>query len=1523
MRVSRPLLALIALVSIVLVVAIFAFSRRALAARSPEDNEAPVANNDTFITHGGGYIGPLLSNDVDPEGDHMNAVVVTFPTHGELSGVDGNIFFYRLNDINFTGTDTFTYAACDFPNHCSSPATVTLNLVNHAPQPQPDEYTVRGGTIIGPFFLNDKDPDDLSWNDPMVVVGAHHGTVYGLPVPPYASDIKEYIPDDNTYTGTDYFVYRICDPLGSCADTIVTLWVTGDGEDNGKVSCNLGRGEPVNVSNGNMYLQQTDYAVPGLGYSLDLTRTYNSASPRSGMFGRGWSTAYDESIVAYDSHLVRFNQADGRAIYFGSAVGSTDALAPLTGDFHGELAQNAGAFRLTLKDGSSRQFDSAGKLLSLTDRNNNTSTLSYDSNGFLASVADPFGRVLSFTNDATGRVLNIADTLGTVATYGYDSAGQLLSVTYADNSAFQFSYNGSHRLLTVTDALGNILEAHTYDSFGRAITSEKHGGVERYDFNYVSNTETEVTDALGHVTKYTFDTSKGRNVVTKVEGLCGCGSGSQSQSWTYDNQLNVISHTNALGQMATYTYDAVGNELSATGVLGSSSFTYNQFGEVLTATDALGGVTTYSYDAAGNLLSITDALNHPTTLTYNPRGQLLTMTNARGKVTTLGYDAGGNISEVTDALGNVTSFAHDARGRLTTATDPRNQSANYGYDALGRLNQITRADNSVISCTYDLTGRRTTITDALGNVTSFAYDPAYRLISETDALSNSVTYSYDLMSNLIAATDQLGHTTNVSYDQFYRPTTITYPPAIAGATRLQETAEYNVVGNITRRTDTAGRVTQLEYDNANRVIKVTDPASQVTQYEYDARSNVTAVVDALNQRYVFDYDALNQLIAVNRNGLQLTYRYDKVGNPTRRTDYNNQRTRYAYDALNRLKKITYPDATLATYTYNKRSQLTSATNINGTVDFAYDKVGRLTNTTDVWGQEITYKYDDNDRRTQMHLGSTKIATYTYDALNRLTKIAEGANKNTSYTYDASGKVLTRTLPNGVVAAYSYDGLDRLTRLKDAKGANVIGDNNYSYNNAGEIIQNLDQGGSHAYSYDLLDRLIGANHPATGNESYTYDAVGNRNSSHRSATYSYQPFNRLVANTAANYLHDNNGNMTAKTESTGTTQFAWDFENRLTQVVTPTLGSVSYKYDALGRRIQRAPSNGPATNFSYDNDDVVRDTNSDGTTIDYLNGPGVDSKIWQKSGTTQYYFSQDHLGSTTALTNTNGALVERETYDAYGNTAGSSRTRYGFTGRERDPLTGLMHYRARSYDPQLGRFMSEDPIGLAGGINQFAYVGNDPQNRKDPSGLHEIDVHYYLTYYLALHAGCSDAEARAIANGDQNTDDNPATTPNPGWGPKWYDPTGYLIWTEPDYRQLQVNADNHALHPGSHQPYLDRLWAGASEHGGDLTKFGTYLHYFQDIFSHAGFENPMYGHGFALHYPDKTDSDVDKAMRMAQGTFLKIREFGNQIKCCQQEQSGPDWALVREFLQASGGPFYREISPAEAESKRLLLGVGPR
>ncbi|HMS42014.1 MAG TPA: hypothetical protein PKE69_17410, partial [Pyrinomonadaceae bacterium] len=239
---------------------------------------------------------------------------------------------------------------------------------------------------------------------------------------------------------------------------------------------------------------------------------------------------------------------------------------------YGEIVKNAdNTYTLKFKDGRIHQFSSTGKLLWQKDRNGNQTTLGYNGNGHLTSVTDSFGRVLTLTPNTNGTIASINDSISTIATYEYyPSTTQLKTVTYNDGSKYKFEYmtiGGKIYLTTVKDALDNILETHAYDSNGRATTSEKHGGVEKYTLDYSNWTSatphTVVTDANGKVTKYFFDKSKGRNLITKTEGSCGCGgSGSETTKYEYDWSLNLTKKTDALGRISEMTYDTNGNLLT-------------------------------------------------------------------------------------------------------------------------------------------------------------------------------------------------------------------------------------------------------------------------------------------------------------------------------------------------------------------------------------------------------------------------------------------------------------------------------------------------------------------------------------------------------------------------------------------------------------------------------------------------------------------------------------------------------------------------------------------------------------------------------------------------------------------------------------------------------------------------------------------------------------------------------------------------------------------------------------------------
>ncbi len=1290
-------------------------------------NQAPNGGGDFYNVHGNTVIGPFLVNDSDPDGDQVTCgdpqqeCTLTFPQHGSLFGLQQPDTKSYRPTFGYTGPDSFTYNACDDLGMCT-PTTVTISVNNNAPTLGADQYVIPvsvpgASTTIGPFLINDSDPDGDSLGQPVTVNGPHHGSLFGLAQP----DKKAYRPNSG-FTGTDNFTYEVCDNLGKCSTTTVTLYVIGNDESLGVTEeCQISVGEPINVTNGNMYLSQSDYHLPSVGYGIHASRTYNSGSQLIGLFGRGWSTAYDTSIVALDSNMLRLNRDDGRAIYFGRPSGTSGAFTPVIGDFHAQLSQGGGGYTLVLKDGSVQQFNSSGKLLSLADRNGNTTSLTYGGNGFLSSVTDPVGRVLTINTNASGLVTSISDTMGTVATYTYGGSSQLVSVTYADNSAFTFSYDGSFRLTAVTDALGNIVEAHTYDGQGRALTSEKHGGVERYTLTYVSSTRTDVTDALGRITKYTYDTSKGRNVVTQVEGLCSCG-GSQIQSWIYDSQLNVTSKTDALNHVTSYTYDADGNRLTQTDATGTVTYTYDGLGQVLTRTNQMNGVTTNTFDAGGNLSTTSDALNQTSTFTYNARGQILTATDARGKVTSFTYDTVGNLIRRTDANSIITFFFYDARGRLTKVRDGLSRSTLVAYDLAGRVNKITHPDLSFVSFTYDLAGRRMVVTDERGNPTNYAYDSAYRLISVTDAANHITGYGYDLMSNRTSMTDALSRVTDYEYDDFNRLKKVTYPPAETGAARLFDTLVYDAAGNVTSRTDTAGRLTSYAYDNLNRMASMTDAANKTSTFQYDVLSRVTSLTDASNQQYQFVYDAVGRQTQITRGGSSMSYAYDEVGNRTQRTDYNGVVTNYSYDNLNRLTTLTYPSRTV-TYAYDPLDNVTRATNENGSVYISYDNRYRVSSLSDPFYYGISYNYDTAGNRTKLKVNGATYATYTYDAVNRLTNLADSASLNFTYNYDAEDRLTSRSAPNGVVSGYAYDGLDRLTSLMHTAGATILSGNLYTHNNAHNISGWTTASEQKAYTYDAVDRLTNVTNFEAPAENYSYDGVGNRTASHLSASYGYQPFNKLTSTASATYTYDNNGNLISKTDASGTTTFTFNEENQLTQVALPSGLTVNYKYDGLGRRIQRTTSSGANERYVYDGADALIDLNADwSVATTYLNGLGIDNHLRQTSATTGVsYFHANHLGSTAALTDQSGAVVEQLSYDSFGNNGGSTRTRFTYTGRERDSDTGMLYYRARFYDPQLGRFISEDPIGLADGINSYAYAKNSPPNGTDPLGLYVIMI----------------------------------------------------------------------------------------------------------------------------------------------------------------------------------------------------------
>ncbi len=292
-------------------------------------------------------------------------------------------------------------------------------------------------------------------------------------------------------------------------------------------------------------------------------------------------------------------------------------------------------------------------------------------------------------------------------------------------------------------------------------------------------------------------------------------------------------------------------------------------------------------------------------------------------------------------------------------------------------------------------------------------------------------------------------------------------------------------------------------------------------------------------------------------------------------------------------------------------------------------------------------------------------------------------------------------------------MSRLTRLKHSDPFSSLFDEQYSYNTANQISQIAGLSSTKNFTYDNIDRLTGMT-DGTNTESYAYDSVGNRTSSHRSATYTTGIFNRLTATTSNGYTYNANGDTIGRTGGLIWT-YGWDREDRMTSASTG-FASSTVQYDALGRRVKGTQGIN-VIKYTYDGMDVVLDDNN-GTLTKYQNGPGIDNKLKQTTSGTSKYFLQNYLGSTVALTSSSGVVTDTNGYDSFGNATNSTfPSRYQYTGREYDATTGLQYSRARWYDANIGRFISEDPIGFGGGdVNLYGYVGNNPINSADPTGL---------------------------------------------------------------------------------------------------------------------------------------------------------------------------------------------------------------
>ncbi|MHB8954814.1 MAG: RHS repeat-associated core domain-containing protein [Pirellulaceae bacterium] len=694
--------------------------------------------------------------------------------------------------------------------------------------------------------------------------------------------------------------------------------------------------------------------------------------------------------------------------------------------------------------------------------------------------------------------------------------------------------------------------------------------------------------------------------------------------------------------------------------------------------------------------------------------QLTSLTHSNGSVVTLEYNAQGRISQITDPVGRVAAYVYDASGqhlqRVTTTegtteytytsdtSGPRAHALTsigfpagthffFDYDSQGRLARQQR-DGGVEPLTFVYSVASYRMKDALDNVTIVSYDDLGLIKDTWDGLSRRTVFSHSISQNLLTR--------------------------ITGPDGLTSTFNYDPRGNPIQSINPLGLEQQFEYEPTfNSLVGWHDALGHSTGFSVDAKGNLLSTTYPDGTIEEVGHDPQGNLVrAVNRRGLTVLYTYDVNG-------------------LVRTKEL--PSGVRIEYVYDARGNLLSATGPAGATVMEYDAADRMTKITYPGGRFLEFSYDAGGRRIQSTDQSGFSVHYRYDAPGRLEELTDGGGQRlVLYQYDPAGRLVSEIRGNGTTTSYEYDAADQLLHLVHrAPDTTILSRFDYTYDDNGRRTSMTTLEGTTEYRYDAAGQLILVALPEGRIIEYEYDEAGNRRAVHdngATTTYTVNAMNQYLAVGTTSQSFDADGNLVASASSSGPENYTYDAEGRLVTVVTPQ-GTWNYEYDVFGNRVATI-HNGQRTEYLIDpvglGDVVAEYDNSGNLRAHYTHGLGLVSRM-DVSGPPAY-FQFDAVGNTSQLTGPVGAVLNSYSYLPFGEPLSRSETvptpfTFGAQVGVMRESNGLDYMRGRWYDPPLGRFTQQDPIGLAGGLNYYTYANNNPLTFVDPSGLVGKNFHF--------------------------------------------------------------------------------------------------------------------------------------------------------------------------------------------------------
>lgn len=1029
-------------------------------------------------------------------------------------------------------------------------------------------------------------------------------------------------------------------------------------------------GEPISMISGEELLQLTDCTMPG-PLPFVWTRTYRSSHARDAGLGCGWTHTGSERLEL-DTQQVLYHDSDGRTVPFRlPKVHQRSRYIP-EGLILDRISEDAFILR---QDGHPlrvfTRYGARSSYLRLTQLRHPSYV--------------PAGNILGVKKPESGFAINLH----------YNEHHQLTQLQGNWGKSLLLSRNGEGRIARVelkdsASGARKTLAEYDYDARGDLIAQRNAKGIgEQYEYqNHLIKKRTLATGF-----NFYFEWDGEDSSARCIHQWGDRGIYDYRFEWQPDEQRSKA-------------IDSRGK---------TREYQYNRYGQIVAELDCEGGLHQYTYE----------------------RGRKRGYTDPEGNTTEYFFDRHNNPAGYRDPLGNRVALSW-FKGKLTSITDKDKSHWRREYDSKGQLIAVIDPFLQTTRYNYNVDGLLISVTDPMQRTTRYEWSENGELLAIKDPEGHQRRLNYDTWGQLASAEIVLADGSNAGTIQFFYTATGKVEKVVAPNGDITS-YQYNENDQLIRHSDPQGRTTQFRYDGLSQVIERIDPEGNRLQYEYDSERNLTALINEKGEKYQFFYDGNERLIKeIGFDGRVQHYKYDKAGRLIKHLDAAEVMTEFERDALGQLltrtsRSITQPSMApeITRFNYDPKGRLLESYNAHQFVSFTYNAFGNLTKEhhSDLNSQrqrisgsmvDVGFSNVWPGKRSGIQLPDGQRIDYGFDHHNRLNQIAVNGDIITRIERDLLGREISRAQGDLITLA-EYDPAGRLQKQTSFNQKQKIAgpiQREYGYDNFGNLNRLSDGPEETRFVYDLLNRLK----KAEGNiaETFSFDPAGNLlQSGSDDSTSGSVKGNRLFMQGDRKFTYDARGNLIQENRGKDgklVTTFEYNLNNQLIKS-TKDGQTTTYTYDPLGRRISKTDAFG-TTRYLWAGDQMVQEKRNNLKNT-YVYEPESFRPVAQISEGKIYHYHLDHLGTPRELTDDQGKIVWKVRYKTYGNVAVKEveevENNIRFQGQYFDEETGLHYNRFRYYNPNTGQFITQDPIGLLGGVNSYQYAPN-PVGWVDPFGL---------------------------------------------------------------------------------------------------------------------------------------------------------------------------------------------------------------